>query len=77
MSDKKDVKKAIQELKDELYIELLNKVAKKLIEESNKQQKQTSEELVKRLENWDIMVQEEIKKKVEQEWKLRNGQPDN
>ena len=33
--------------------------------------------LEERLNNWDIMLDEHIKKKVEEEWKLRNGKSNN
>ena len=68
---------AINQLSDKLYTDIYNKVAKKLIEETTKNQKQINDELVKRLDNWDIMLQEEIKKKVQSEWKLINEQSNN
>ena len=68
---------AINQLSDKLYTDIYNKVAKKLIEETTKNQKEINDQLVKRLDNWDIMLQEEIKKKVQSEWKLRNEQSNN
>ena len=68
---------AINQLSDKLYTDIYNKVAKKLIEETTKNQKEINDQLVKRLDNWDIMLQEEIKKKVQSEWKLINEQSNN
>ena len=68
---------AIKQLLARLYTDVYNNVAKKLIEETTKNQKQINDELVKRLDNWDIMLQEEIKKKVQSEWKLINEQSNN
>ena len=68
---------AINQLSDKLYTDIYNKVAKKLIEETTKNQKEINDQLVKRLDNWDIMVDEAIKKKVEDEWKLINDKSNN
>ena len=71
---KTDAEKAIlelkKELKEELRVDVYNDVAKRLIAESGKNQKEVQDQLVKRLDNWDIMLDEAIKKKVEQEWSL-------
>jgi len=73
---KSDSRKAIDELKkelrEELRVDIYNDVAKKMIAETESKQKQINDELVKRLENWDIMLQEEVKKKVKEEWELIN-----
>ena len=72
MTDIKDVKKAIEQLKkelrEELRVDIYNDVAKKLIAETEQNQKTVHDQLVKRLDNWDIMLDEAVKKKVEQEW---------
>ena len=77
MTDRADAEKAIEQLKEKLFHELYNRIAKKLIEETQANQKAINDQLTARLDNWDIMVDTQIKNKVEQEWKLRNEQPDN
>ena len=63
-------RQAIAELKEELFIEVYNKVAKKIIEETEKKQKNINDSLVKRLENFDIMLDKAIKEKLTNELKL-------
>jgi len=77
MIDRADAEKAIEQLKEKLFHELYNRIAKKIIEETQANQKAINDQLTARLDNWDIMVDTQIKNKVEQEWKLRNEQPDN
>ena len=77
MTDRADAEKAIEQLKEKLFHELYNRIAKKIIEETQTNQKAINDQLTARLDNWDIMVDTQIKNKVEQEWKLRNEQPDN
>ena len=77
MTDRADAEKAIEQLKEKLFHELYNRIAKKIIEETQANQKSINDQLTSRLDNWDIMLDNHIKNKVEQEWKLRNEQPDN
>ena len=68
---KNDAEKAIvklkAELKEELRVDVYNDVAKRLIAETGRNQKAINDELVKRLDNWDIMLDAAVKKKVEEE----------
>lgn len=67
---KDESKEVLEKLESKLYEDVYNKVAKKLIAEIHKNQSEINIELQKRLDNWDIMLNDAVIKKVKEEWDL-------
>jgi len=57
---------AVEKLKEQIYIDVYNKVAKKIIDESLKKQIEINNELMERLEGWNVLVKESIDNQVKE-----------